>query len=61
MHPRSLFIACFRWLSPAGLDLAERLLTYDPDKRVAAADALEAPYFTEEEPRPAAPTKCVSF
>ncbi|KZT74392.1 Pkinase-domain-containing protein [Daedalea quercina L-15889] len=51
-HFRQLFE---KWLSPAGLDLAERLLTYDPAKRVTAVEALEAPYFKEEQPRPSAP------
>lgn len=41
---------CSRWLSPAGLDLAERLLSYDPAQRVTALDALEAPYFRQEDP-----------
>lgn len=44
-------LALDRWLSPAGLDLAERLLTYDPSKRATALQALEAPYFITEEPR----------
>ncbi|PCH41018.1 Pkinase-domain-containing protein [Wolfiporia cocos MD-104 SS10] len=51
-HFRQLFE---KWLSPAGLDLAERLLTYDPAQRVAAAQALEAAYFNQEQPTPAAP------
>lgn len=46
----------FRWLSPAGLDLAERLLSYDPARRVTAADAMEAPYFRQENPPAALPT-----
>ncbi|KAI0771631.1 Pkinase-domain-containing protein [Trametes elegans] len=44
-----------KWLSPAGLDLAERLLTYDPERRITAAQALDAPYFTHEEPAEMAP------
>lgn len=44
-----------RWLSPAGLDLAERLLAYDPAKRATALQALDAPYFCQEEPPAAAP------
>ncbi|KAG9317683.1 kinase-like domain-containing protein [Chiua virens] len=51
-HFRELFkgpLFC-TWLSPAALDLAEQLLTYDPTKRVTAAQALEAPYFREELP-----------
>ena len=45
-----------RWLSPAGLDLAERLLAYDPAQRVTAAQALEAPYFHQEQPPAEPPT-----
>lgn len=44
-----------KWLSPAGLDLAERLLSYDPAQRVTAVDALEAPYFRQEDPPAALP------
>ncbi|KAJ6515859.1 Pkinase-domain-containing protein [Mycena sanguinolenta] len=43
-----------KWMSPGGLDLAERLLCYDPAARATAAQALEAPYFTQEDP-PALP------
>lgn len=39
-----------KYLTDAGLDLAEQLLAYDPAKRVSAADALKSRYFTEEEP-----------
>ncbi|KAI0773357.1 Pkinase-domain-containing protein [Irpex lacteus] len=46
-HFRELFQ---KWLSPAALDLAERLLAYDPARRVSAAEALEAPYFLQEHP-----------
>jgi serine/threonine protein kinase len=49
-----------RWLSPAGLDLAERLLTYDPAQRVTAVDALEASYFRQEDPPAALPVGYVS-
>ncbi|TFK23277.1 Pkinase-domain-containing protein [Coprinopsis marcescibilis] len=45
-----------KWLSPAALDLAERLLTYDPDLRVTAQEAMEAPYFTQETPFAERPT-----
>lgn len=50
-----------RWLSPAALDLAEQLLTYDPTKRVTATQALEAPYFKDELPPPELPVGYVSF
>ena len=44
-----------RRLSPAGLDLAEELLAFDPLRRVTAVQALEAPYFKTEAPSPAMP------
>lgn len=46
-HFRELFQ---KWLSPAALDLAEQLLAYDPAQRATAAQALEAPYFNQEQP-----------
>ncbi|KAF6762283.1 CMGC/CDK/CRK7 protein kinase [Ephemerocybe angulata] len=45
-----------KWMSPAALDLAERLLTYDPSQRVSAQDAMDAPYFTQEGPSAEPPT-----
>lgn len=42
-------------MSPAALDLAEGLLTYDPEKRLTASDALNAPYFVTEDPPMALP------
>jgi CTD kinase subunit alpha len=45
-----------RWLSPAGMELAEELLHYDPSKRISAAQALQHPYFTQEQPPPQQPT-----
>ncbi|KAI0028471.1 kinase-like domain-containing protein [Vararia minispora EC-137] len=44
-----------KWLSPAGLDLAEQLLAYDPQKRISALDAMRTPYFLTEEPPEARP------
>ncbi|KAI0320809.1 Pkinase-domain-containing protein [Amylostereum chailletii] len=52
-HFREMFR---KWLSPAGLDLAEQLLAFDPEKRITASDALRTPYFAEEEPPAAMPT-----
>jgi len=46
-HFRELFQ---KWMSSAALDLAEKLLTYDPSQRISAVQAMEAPYFTEEQP-----------
>jgi len=37
-------------MSPAALDLAERLLAYDPIRRLSALQAIETPYFTQEAP-----------
>ena len=44
-----------RWLTPAGLELAQALLTFDPTKRITAHDALKLPFFQTEEPRPQLP------
>lgn len=52
-HFRELFQ---KWLSPAGLDLAERLLAYDPEQRATATQALDAPYFNQEAPKAEYPT-----
>lgn len=35
-------------MSPAALDLAEQLLTYDPNQRITALQAMSTPYFTQE-------------
>ncbi|GAA5999288.1 uncharacterized protein JCM10292_001732 [Rhodotorula paludigena] len=43
-------------LSPAGLDLAERLLALDPSRRPTADEALRMEYFTTEEPKAEMPT-----
>jgi serine/threonine protein kinase len=48
-----------RWLSPAGLDLAEKLLTYDPMKRISALQAMDTPYFIREAPSASKPVGCV--
>ncbi|KAJ8456725.1 hypothetical protein ONZ45_g18605 [Pleurotus djamor] len=45
-----------KWMSPAALDLAERLLAYDPSQRMTATQAMEAPYFTQEQPNAVLPT-----
>ena len=47
-----------RWLSPAGLDVAERLLSMDPAKRPTADEALQMAYFRED-PLPEMPDVCV--
>ncbi|KAF9485324.1 Pkinase-domain-containing protein [Pholiota conissans] len=44
-----------KWMSPAAIDLAELLLTYDPMQRISALQAMSAPYFTKEAPAAARP------
>jgi CTD kinase subunit alpha len=56
MTPNMTLMKSTRWLSPAGLDLAEELLAFDPLHRITAVQALEAAYLTVEEPPPAMPT-----
>jgi CTD kinase subunit alpha len=51
-----MLISLTRWLSPAGLDLAEELLAFDPLHRATAVQALEAAYFKAEDPPPMMPT-----
>ncbi|XP_031476335.1 cyclin-dependent kinase G-2-like [Nymphaea colorata] len=47
-------------LSDAGFDLLNRLLTYDPEKRITADDALEHKWFTEP-PQPKDPSFMPTF
>lgn len=35
----------FPYMTVAGIDLLSQLLTYDPDKRISAEEALQHPYF----------------
>lgn len=44
LHPPQLQRK-FPYLTTAGIDLLSRLLTYDPDQRISAVEALEHPYF----------------
>ena len=50
----------FPRLSDAGLDLLNRLLTFDPEKRITARAALRHPYFSER-PLPLLPQYMPSF
>jgi serine/threonine protein kinase len=35
-------------LGPAGVDLLNKLLAYDPDRRIACKSALQHPFFLQE-------------
>jgi len=50
----------FPYLTSAGLDLLMSFLTYDPERRITAAEALQHPYFTES-PLPKHPDLFGSF
>lgn len=51
-HFREMFR---KWMTQGALDLAERLLSYDPAARATAVQAIDAPYFTQEDPPAMAP------
>ncbi|KAJ3788957.1 Pkinase-domain-containing protein [Lentinula aff. detonsa] len=50
----------FQYMTTAGIDLLMSLLTYDPDQRISAEEALDHPYFTES-PLPKHPDLFGSF
>ncbi|KND03667.1 uncharacterized protein SPPG_08910 [Spizellomyces punctatus DAOM BR117] len=50
----------FPYLTENGLNLMTRLLTYDPEKRITAEEALRHPYFTEN-PLPKDPSLFPTF
>ncbi|EPT04228.1 hypothetical protein FOMPIDRAFT_1114076 [Fomitopsis schrenkii] len=50
----------FQYITAAGIDLMSRLLTYDPEMRISAVDALKHPYFSES-PLPKHPDLFSSF
>jgi len=50
----------FPFLSEKGLDLMSKLLTYDPEKRITAEEALKHPYF-KESPLPKDPSMFPTF
>ncbi|KAF8349926.1 Pkinase-domain-containing protein [Amanita rubescens] len=54
------FRSKFQYLTAAGLDLLMSLLTYDPETRISAEEALQHPYFTES-PLPKHPDLFGSF
>jgi len=50
----------FPFLTVAGIDLLSSLLTYDPERRISAEEALQHPYFSEA-PVPKHPDMFGSF
>ncbi|KAI0048352.1 Pkinase-domain-containing protein [Auriscalpium vulgare] len=50
----------FQYLTTAGINLLMSLLTYDPDRRITADEALQHPYFSES-PAPKHPDMFSSF
>lgn len=50
----------FHYITAAGVDLLSRLLTYDPERRISATEALKHPYFSES-PFPKHPDLFGSF
>ncbi|KDQ63776.1 hypothetical protein JAAARDRAFT_148442 [Jaapia argillacea MUCL 33604] len=50
----------FQYLTNAGLDLMGKMLTYDPERRITAEEALQHPYF-KESPLPKHPDLFGSF
>lgn len=48
------------YLTDTGLDLMQKMLTYDPKKRITATEALQHPYF-KESPRPQDPSMMPTF
>jgi len=50
----------FKYLKTPGIDLLNRMLTYDPDKRITAHEALSHPYFSEK-PYPKNPDMMPTF
>ncbi|GAA5997689.1 hypothetical protein JCM5350_003985 [Sporobolomyces pararoseus] len=53
--PSQLRAVYSKLMTPAGLDVAERLLSLDPAGRPTAAEALRMDYFVSEEPQPQPP------
>ncbi len=61
LQPFSLFLQEFPGVPAAGLDLLNRLLTYDPARRLTARAAARHPYLTSEAPLPRRPADMPTF
>lgn len=58
---KSAFIDTFKpYLCDYGLDLLDRLLQYDPERRITAAEALQHEFF-QQEPQPTLPAEMPKF
>ena len=55
-YPKPPVKSLFTAASDDALDLLERLLSYDPNRRPTVIEALQHPYFTNS-PRPTAPAR----
>ncbi|WAQ84627.1 hypothetical protein PtA15_5A200 [Puccinia triticina] len=60
IQPYSTLRQKFRYVTEAGIDLMNKLLTYDPIQRISADEALKHPYFNET-PLPKHPDAFQSF
>lgn len=60
VQPYSNLRAKFRYTTDLGVDLMQKLLCYDPSRRLTAEEALKHPWFTES-PLPKHPDMFQSF
>ena len=46
IYPRKDFLHFFQGANPQAVDVLDRMLAVDPDKRITAGEALSHPYFS---------------